>query len=50
MLKMDKESFPLTQVLSLVLQLGGDLFGFYLLLWELVLAGKANCKEGDVHG
>lgn len=50
MLRMGVDSFPLTQVLSLVLQLGGDLFGFYLLLWEIVLAGTANCKEGAIHG
>ena len=50
MLMVGGDFFPLTQVLSLVLQLGGDLFGFYLLLWELVLAGKANCKEGAIHG
>jgi hypothetical protein len=49
MLMVGSDFFPLTQVLSLVLQLGGDLFGFYLLLWELVLAGKANCKEGAIH-
>jgi hypothetical protein len=50
MLRIGITSFPLTQVLSLVLQLGSDLFGFYLLLWELVLTGMENIKEEAKHG
>ena len=49
MIGRDGSSFPLVQVLSMVLQLGSDLFGFYLLLWELVLAGEENMKEEVIH-
>lgn len=50
MLVTGNESFPLSQILSLVLQLGGDLFAFYLLLWDLALAGIANFKDEMIHG
>jgi len=50
MLATGDDSFPLSQIMSLVLQLGGDLFAFYLLLWELVLAGTASRKEDVSHG
>ena len=44
-----QESCSLTDVLTLVLQLGADLFGFYLLLWEVVLAGVSNLEEQSIH-
>lgn len=50
MLSVGNDSFPLPQVLSLTLQLGGDLFGFYLLLWELILAASTNLDGEEIHG